>query len=890
MANQATLTISNTVLTNVSGTSVPLTTSGGSGNGAVSYSVSGTGCSISGGSLSASTAATCVVTATKAASTGFNSVTSAAKSFVFTNAAAAQAATAPANQATLTISNTTLAVIPGSTLTLATTGGSGTGAVSYTVSGTGCSISGSSLTASSVATCVVTATKAASTGFNATTSATKSFSFASEIQAVAAPTNQATLTISNTTLTAIPGSTITLATTGGSGSGAVSYSVSGTGCSVSGSSLTASAAATCVVTATKAASTGFNAITSATKSFSFANANQQTLTISNTALTGIPGSTFTLTTTGGSGNGAVSFEVVGTGCSVSGNSLTASIDTRCVVTATKASSTGFNSATSATRAFNFVTANQNPLVVYPVLLAYLPGTSITLSAIGGSGTGAVNYEVTGNGCTLNGSTLTSSIETTCTAWANKAASAGFNSITSDRKGYVFRNQSQATLSISNTTLRNLPGTSLSLTTTGGSGTGDISFTVSGADCVLTGASLVAATVTNCVVTASKAASDGFRAATSSPTTFVYALADQAALSVSNSVLTGFTGTPISLTTSGGSGTGDVTFQVNGTGCSVSGNMLSATSATTCYVTAIKSGSAGFNPVGSGTASFTFKVPFAAPTITSTFAKKDSIKVDYIVEPGITYKLVVRHPSGTPGWILCGEFPVCRGSNTSPPALTPLTTYKVILTATRLTETSTTELLVTTYASIELAPSIISLTQAYRTFTGYFNPQSGWRYSLRLGGTCFGSASGPFTTTSPAVLVLNSDPLCKYDLYAEDDYGNSGRARFAAPTVIDTTPPSAVLVSATPTTVTGAGNVLVISRATDDYGIVGFDVLSLVNAAGTSVSSARPAFQNGSDTDKLYASSLNVPSGLAAGTYSLVATVYDWRGVTVKVTIGTITIT
>jgi hypothetical protein len=318
-------------------------------------------------------------------------------------------------------------------------------------------------------------------------------------------------------------------------------------------------------------------------------------------------------------------------------------------------------------------------------------------------------------------------------------------------------------------------------------------------------------------------------------------------------------------------------------------MLSATSATTCYVTAIKSGSAGFNPVGSGTASFTFKVPFAAPTITSTFAKKDSIKVDYIVLPGIAYKLELLDSSGTLLRTVCSTSTTCAGSNLIT-TLTPLTTYRVKLTATRLTETSTTELPVTTYASIELAPSIISLTQAYRTFTGYFNPQSGWRYSVRLGGTCFGSASGPFTTTSPAVLVLNSDPLCKYDLYAEDDYGNSGRARFAAPTVIDTTPPSAVLVSATPTTVTGAGNVLVISRATDDYGIVGFDVLSLVNAAGTSVSSARPAFQNGSDTDKLYASSLNVPSGLAAGTYSLVATVYDWRGVTVKVTIGTITIT
>ena len=773
-------------------------------------------------------------------------------------------------------------------MALTTSGGSGTGAVSYLVSGTGCSVSAGSLTASTATTCVVTATKAASTGFNAVTSAAKSFIFANATQAATAPANQATLTISNTTLTALPGSTITLATTGGSGTGAVSYSVSGTGCSISGSSLTASAAATCVVSATKAASTGFNAITSANKNFSFANANQTTLTISNTTLTALPGSTITLATTGGSGTGAIIYAVSGNDCSISGSSLTASAVATCVVTATKEASTGFNAITSATKSFSFANANQNSLVLYPVLLGYVPGTSITLSTVGGSGTGAVNYEVTGSGCTLNGTTLTSSIETTCTAWATKAASAGFNSITSDRKGYSFRNQSQATLSISNTTLRNLPGTSLSLTTTGGSGTGDLTFSVSGADCSIIGTTLIAATVTNCVVTASKAASSGFNAATSAAKTFVYALADQAPLSVTNSVRSGFTGTPISLTTSGGSGTGEVTFQVNGAGCAVSGNMLSATTASTCYVTALKSGSAGFNSATSGAVSFTFKIPFAAPVITSTFAKKDSIKVDYIVEPGVTYKLELLDASGTLIGTVCGTSSNCTGSNLIT-GRAPLTTYKLKLTATKLGETSTTELSVTTYASIELAPSVISLTQAYRTFTGYFNPQDGWRYRVQLGGFCTSGRGGPFTTTSPAVMVLTDDPLCKYDLYAEDNYGNSGKARFAAPTVIDTTPPSAVLVSATPTSVTGAGNVLVIARATDDYGIVGFDVLSLVNSAGTSVSSARPAFQNGSDTDKLYASSLNVPSGLAAGTYSLVATVADWRGVTVKVTIGTITI-
>ena len=758
--------------------------------------------------------------------------------------------------------------------------------MSFTVTGTGCSINGSNLTATSATTCIVVANKASSTGVNSTLSAAKTFVFSNAVQAATAPANQATLTISNTMLTAIPGSTITLATTGGSGTGAVSYLASGTGCSISGSSLTASASATCVVTATKAASTGFNAITSANKNFSFANANQTTLTISNTTLTAIPGSTITLATTGGSGTGVVSYSVSGTGCSINGNVLTASAVATCVVTATKDASTGFNSITSATKSFSFANANQNPLVVYPVLLGYVPGTSITLSAVGGSGTGAVTYEVTGSGCTLNGTTLTSSIETTCTAWATKAASAGFNSITSDRKGYSFRNQSQATLSISNTTLRNLPGTTLSLTTAGGSGTGAINFTVSGADCTIAGTTLVAATVTNCVVVASKAASAGFNATTSAPTTFVYALADQAPLSVANSVLSGFTGTPISLTTSGGSGTGDVTFQVSGTGCALSGNTLSATTDTTCAVTAVKAGSAGFNPVTSSIKSFTFKVPLAAPVISSTFAKRDSIQVDYVVVSGISYKLDLLDSAGTLLRTVCTA---CAGSNLIS-TLTPVTTYKLKLTATKSNETATTELSVTTYASFELQPTITRLTRSNKLYTATFNPQNGWKYRLQ---TVYLGCSGksPLTTDSPIVWINpNAGNSCKVSLYAEDIYGNSGATTLPNPEIIDNAPPAASKVTVTPTSLTGSGTIIVVSRGTDDFGVLE-QLVSLVNSAGVRVAGGvySSVFQSGSDTDQVFATSFSVPAGLTPGTYSISVLTTDWTGKRTTTIIETITI-
>jgi hypothetical protein len=443
------------------------------------------------------------------------------------------------------------------------------------------------------------------------------------------------------------------------------------------------------------------------------------------------------------------------------------------------------------------------------------------------------------------------------------------------------------LSISNTSLRNLPGTSLSLTTTGGSGTGDLTFTVSGADCSIIGTTLVAATVTNCVVAASKAASNGYNATTAASKTFVFALADQEAFYVSNSIRSGFTGTPISLTTSGGSGTGEVTFQVSGTGCSVSGNLLSATTATTCSVTAIKSGSAGFNPATTGTIEFYFKIPLAAPVISSTFAKRDSIQVDYIVVSGVTYNLELFDSAGT---LLRSICTTCAGSNLIS-TLTPVTTYKLKLTATKSNETAMTELLVTTYASFELSPTISRLTRSNKLYTATFNPQNGWKYRLQ---TVYLGCSGksPLTTDSPIAWINpNAGNSCKVSLYAEDLYGNSGATILPAPEIIDNAPPAASKVTVTPTSLTGSGTIIVVSRGTDDFGVLE-QIVSLKNSAGVTVAGGvySSVFQSGSDTDKIFATSFSVPAGLVAGTYSISVLTSDWTGKRTTTIIETITIT
>jgi hypothetical protein len=94
---------------------------------------------------------------------------------------------------------------------------------------------------------------------------------------------------------------------------------------------------------------------------------------------------------------------------------------------------------------------------------------------------------------------------------------------------------------------------------------------------------------------------------------------QAALSVTS--LSGTVGTPLTLATSGGSGTGAVTYTAtDGTasGCTVSGSTLSASSAGTCTVTATKAADSTYLPASSAATAVTFAA--AKPSVGFLTAK------------------------------------------------------------------------------------------------------------------------------------------------------------------------------------------------------------------------------------------------------------------------------
>jgi hypothetical protein len=273
-ANQSTLSITSTSV-NYNST-LTLTTSGGLGDGAVSFVVNSGNCSVSGATLSNTSAGSCSVTATKAADSNYEAISSLATTITVSQIAQSTLSF------TLNISSKAYPYSQGITMTPA--GGSGNGAITYAIvaggGATSCALANNTasntISASTIGTCLIQATKAADTNYLAATTSSVTFTFSKATQGA--------LTITSSTATF--GTPITLVTSGGSGSGAISYSVSSGPCTVtSNTTLNYSAAGTCVLTATKAQDANFSAITSTAKSITVNRAAITTAVSSATDLT-----------------------------------------------------------------------------------------------------------------------------------------------------------------------------------------------------------------------------------------------------------------------------------------------------------------------------------------------------------------------------------------------------------------------------------------------------------------------------------------------------------------------------------------------------------------------------------------------------------------------------
>ena len=181
-----------------------------------------------------------------------------------------------------------------------------------------------------------------------------------------------------------------------------------------------------------------------------------------------------------------------------------------------------------------------------------------------------------------------------------------------------QNQAPLTAAASQSTI-SFGGTS-NLSATGGSGTGAVSFAVVSGPCTVSNAILTATGVGTCSATATKAGDATFNAITSAPVNVTVVRANQAALDVIAAPGSIPVGATSALSTTGGSGTGSVTFAVAGgaASCSVSGPTLTGIADGTCTVTATKAADANFNSA-TGTGTVTITPVTCADTFASAFA-------------------------------------------------------------------------------------------------------------------------------------------------------------------------------------------------------------------------------------------------------------------------------
>jgi hypothetical protein len=192
---------------------------------------------------------------------------------------------------------------------------------------------------------------------------------------------------------------------------------------------------------------------------------------------------------------------------VNGSTLTAPTTTgTCTVVAIKAGDSFYSQKSAKPITIGISNESQNALLASAAQTALALDGKTTLSATGGSGGGAVTFQITSGDCTLNGSLLSApAAEGTCSVVATKAAEATYAQATSGpiTINIVLKTQSALTLFVDQAGLYTAGKATLSVL--GGSGTGTVSYTVTSGSCTLVGSTLTApSTAGTCTVVASKA--------------------------------------------------------------------------------------------------------------------------------------------------------------------------------------------------------------------------------------------------------------------------------------------------------------------------------------------------------------------------------------------------
>ena len=228
--------------------------------------------------------------------------------------------------------------------------------------------------------------------------------------------------------------------------------------------------------------------------------------------------TLTLSTTGGSGTGVVIYSVSAPStCSIAINILTpGDAGSTCVVTATKVSDGAFNPISTTALTITVTRIAQATNLTFTNTNSVMYGNSITVKAVGGSGSGSISYSVSSagtTGCSINSTTGVLSVNAagTCRVAAEREASTNFlvsNSATQD----ITVTKASQSISFSSTIPSNpIAGDSYSVFGTSSVGL-SVSFAITSGLCSISGGTVTFIGSGSCVITGSQAGSGQYLAA------------------------------------------------------------------------------------------------------------------------------------------------------------------------------------------------------------------------------------------------------------------------------------------------------------------------------------------------------------------------------------------
>ena len=215
----------------------------------------------------------------------------------------------------------------------------------------------------------------------------------------------------------------------------------------------------------------------------------------------------------------VTFSSLTTGvCTVSGSTVTMVTAGTCSIAGDQSGNSNWTAAPQQTQNITIAQANQATFTASATPATINVGGVSAISVTGGSGTGTVTYAlVSGSPCTLLGTTLTALGQGICSVTATKPADTNYFLATSNAIVNVNLAPQTALTVVPSSSNINVNGTS-TLSTTGGNGTGPVTYAVTSGPCSVSGSTLTGTGAGTCSVTATKAADSTYASATSSPVT------------------------------------------------------------------------------------------------------------------------------------------------------------------------------------------------------------------------------------------------------------------------------------------------------------------------------------------------------------------------------------